>query len=150
MIFDLNSHATNWSDRYIGIPFAPGGRSVAGCDCGGLVLLALRREKGVIASDFNAYGRGEFGDMRGMEALGRGIEGLMEEWIPMEEPRPFDLVRYRYGRWPSHVGIYARPGKVLHVEEARGFSCVMDMKDTVWWPRFVEFRRHREMMKDGG
>lgn len=134
---------TNWTDKYIGIPFVPGGRSESGCDCGGLVLLALRKEKSIVAADFNAYDRKDFGNMRGMSRLGLGIECLMEEWLPVKTPLPFDLVRYRYGRWPSHVGIYARAGKVLHVEEGQGFARIIDLKDPVWGPRFVEFRRHK-------
>lgn len=136
----------NWTDRYIGVPFLPGGRTFSGCDCGGLVLLALREEKGIAASDFNAYGSGEFKNMRGLGKIGEGVEGLMEEWVPVEEPRPFDLVRYRYGRWPCHVGIYAREGKVLHVEEAQAFARIMDLHDIKWWPRFIEFRRHKSLV----
>lgn len=138
----------NWTDKYIGIPFVPGGRTESGCDCGGLVLLALKKEKGIAAADFNSYGRKEFGNMHGMEQLGLGIEGLMKEWILVESPLPFDLVRYRYGRWPSHVGIYARSGKVLHVQESQGFARIIDLKDPVWGPRLVEFRRHRLLMEE--
>lgn len=135
-----------WTDKYIGIPFLPGGRSSGGCDCGGLVLLALREEKGILASDFNSYGRTEFRGMGGLTKLGAGIETLMTEWLVVSEPAAFDLVRYRYGRAPCHVGIYARPGKILHVEEKQAFARLMDFTDPVWRPRFIEFRRHRELM----
>lgn len=138
---------THWTGKYIGIPFVEGGRDFSGCDCGGLVLLALKLEKGVIASDFNNYGKREFKNMCGYAVLGQGIEELMKEWIPVDEPLPFDLVRFRYGRLPCHVGIYAGNGKFLHVEESQGVARITDMNDLSWGPRFVDFRRHRELME---
>lgn len=137
----------NWTDKYIGIPFTEGGRDFAGCDCGGLVLLALRLEKGVTALDFNDYGKGAFKTLRGFALLGEGIESLMHEWLPVDVPRAFDLVRFRYGRLPCHVGIYAGSCTFLHVEEAQGVARITDMNDLSWGPRFVDFRRHRELME---
>lgn len=113
-------------------------------------MLALRLEKGVIGSDFNAYGRREFKSMRGLAELGRGVDGLMEEWIPVTIPQSFDLVRFRYGRFPCHVGIYAGNGRFLHVEEEQGVARLTDMKDLSWGPRFVDFRRHRELIRENG
>ena len=43
----------SWSDKYVSppIPFKPRGRDFSGCDCGGLVLLALKDHFGIEARD---------------------------------------------------------------------------------------------------
>lgn len=54
-----------WHEKYIGIPFENGGRSFLGCDCGGLVLLMLKTERGIHAKDMlEVYERQEFAHAR--------------------------------------------------------------------------------------
>lgn len=137
----------SWVKKYIGIPFLEGGRTAGGCDCGGLVLLALKQECGIIAADFNDYGKAEFGNGKGMSRLGAGIESLMREWIVVDKPQPFDLLRFRYGRTPCHVGLWVGQGKFLHVEKDGLFARLTPLTDIVWGPRFIEFRRHEALME---
>lgn len=141
---------TYWTDPYIGIPFVEGGRDFSGCDCGGLMLLVLRMEKGIIASDFNAYSSADF-RMRGggYARLSAGVEDLMKEWVAVDRPQPFDLVRYRYGRYPVHVGIWTgfSGQEVLHVEEAGQFARLIAFDDLHWRRNFIEFRRYKDLME---
>ena len=136
----------DWTRPYVGIPFVAKGRDFSGCDCGGLVLLALKVERGVIATDFEDYAAEDFADMRGVRKISRGIEAIMREWIVVEKPLPFDLCRFRYGREPFHYGVYVGRGQFLHVEKALLFSRLTPLDDLDWGPRFIEFRRHERLM----
>jgi len=93
----------NWTDRYIGIPFKEGGRDFSGCDCAGLVLLALREETGIQALDFTEYERLDFAGMAGYEKLSSLIERAMSEWCEADEPQAFDLARFYHGRFQGSL-----------------------------------------------
>ena len=63
-----------WHEKYIGIPFENGGRSFLGCDCGGLVLLMLKTERGINAKDMlEVYERQELHTRDGQERLSHMI-----------------------------------------------------------------------------
>lgn len=136
---------THWTEKYMRIPFKEGGRSFAGCDCGGLALLVLREEKGVLAADFTEYNAADFRQRLGFARLGKGIDELMREWVVVERPRPFDLCRFRYAGVPCHVGIYIGPCGFLHCERKIN-TAVTRHNDPHWSANFIEFRRHRELL----
>ena len=139
----------HWTGKYIGIPFVPGGRDMDGCDCGGLVLLVLRQEKGVLASDFNAYLPENFRHASGMAGLGEGITDLVRrEWPKVEAPRPFDLARFLVGRHPAHVGVYAGDGLFLHVDDSGFCARLTELQDLSWVPRLYDFRRHKAVLEE--
>ena len=141
---------SNWSDRYIGIPFVEGGRDFTGCDCAGLVLLALREECGIHALDFTAYETLDFNCMDGYGKLGGLIEQAMSEWTVVEAPQAFDLARFYHGRYPCHVGLWTGQGNAfLHVDKAGQFARLTPMTDLSWGKRFFEFRRHRDINRPG-
>lgn len=138
----------NWSDKYIGIPFVEGGRDFHGCDCGGLVLLVLRCEKGIIGRDFTAYELEDFKTRRGLMTIGKGIDAVVaEEWEPVSgEPRAFDLLRFNTGKASCHVGIYVGDGRFLHVESGRGQTAHLEcLNSLVWGPKLFAVCRHRAL-----
>ena len=139
----------HWTDKYIGIPFVEGGRDFNGCDCAGLVLLALKMELGLEALDFREYEKAHFAGMEGYKYLGKVMAEVIEkDWRVVDEPRPFDLVRFYYGKEPSHVGIWAGYRNMfLHVEEVGLFTRLTNLHDLSWGPRFFEFRRHKSLME---
>lgn len=140
------SHAPrHWTDPYINIEFKEGGRDFSGCDCGGLALLVLRREKGILPPDFTDYSPEDFKTRGGHARLGSGVEALMRECtVVVERPQPFDLVRYRHGGYPMHIGIWTGfpLQEVLHIEEAGLFARLIPFADHHWRQNFLEFRRH--------
>lgn len=138
----------HWSDKYIGIPFRDGGRDFSGCDCAGLVLLALREERGIVAADTaEAYGMDDFHGAAGHGRLAELVERGLREWrVVSGPPRPFDLVRYAVGGNPCHVGLCIGGGMFLHVEKHGGAHCLM-LSTPQWRRRFVEFRRHVQLME---
>ena len=140
----------NWTDRYIGIPFVEVGRDFNGCDCAGLVLLALREETGIQALDFTEYERLDFAGMAGYEKLGGLIERAMSEWRVVDRPQAFDLARFYHGRYPCHVGLWTGYGNAfLHVDRRGTFARLTPSTDLSWGKRFFEFRRHHTLLGAG-
>lgn len=102
-------------DRYIGIPYLDRGRTIAGCDCYGLLRLVLLELRGrELPSFVEAYATAA-----DRAALARLITAEMAPWqqIAFGQERPFDGVLMRAGRLLSHVGIVVEPGRLLHVSE---------------------------------
>ena len=138
----------SWSNRYIDVPFKEGGRSLEGCDCGGLVWLIMKQEAGVCITDFQDYGLKEFTSPSGFASLGRGVDSVMDEWLVVDKPKALDLVRFRVGRAPCHVGIYVGQGWFIHSEKEYIFSRLARLNEPAWQRRFIEFRRHRDLCKE--
>ena len=92
----------------IGIPFKPDGRDRNGCDCYGLVRLALRELAGIELPD-KQYGPD------GQERAAVVAQGL-PGWVPVDRPRRFDIAVFNTEGGP-HVGLCMGSGKFLHVRE---------------------------------
>ena len=102
----------SWTDKYISppIPFVPRGRGFSGCDCGGLVLLVLKEEFGVVARDTEMeYEAAHFERMTHAKraVLEEAIGDAMREWCPVgrDEVRPGDMAVFAPKGVPSHVGV---------------------------------------------
>lgn len=104
---------------YLGCPFHHQGRSRAGLDCAGLLVLAYR-DLGVELTDLPAYGREPWNDglRECVEFNFRKVEGAAE---------PGDILLLRYRREPQHLAIatdkgmihtYASVGKVVETNIA--------------------------------
>lgn len=108
-----------WSDDYVGLPFAKGGRDRAtGLDCYGLVRLALAEKAGVILARFD--------DVIEIDDAGV-IRSDVQRFaaVPPGAEQEFDLVIINEpvrvsGRWqsaPVHIGIVVQPGLLLHINK---------------------------------
>lgn len=139
-----------WTDKYIGIPFVEGGRDFDGCDCGGLVLLALRTERGIVARDFGAeYTAAEFRGRAGRAHLAAVITEYAREFPRVTAPRPLDVLRFAVGGAVCHVGLYVDAlggGRMLHVEETGGTARLDYMRGPHWSTRLREIRRHARLL----
>lgn len=111
---------THWSDKYLGIPFVPGGRGFDGCDCGGLVLMVLRGETGIDPLDTHStFPRRSLATGEGKAVMAGIIEDCARDWVRLPEGaavEPFDAVVYRWGGAACHCGIAVDGSHVLHVE----------------------------------
>lgn len=143
---------TNWTKKYTdpGIPFVAGGRDFSGCDCGGLVLLALKEEKGIIAKDFSNYNPKDFATREGYKHLAKLVEDALIDWpVTVDRPIPFDLVRMEVGSARCHVGLYVGNGYFLHIEDAMGSIARLTSLDDLGWGRNIfEYRRHKAFIDD--
>jgi len=110
-----------WVKNYIGIPFVSNGRTAEGCDCYGLVRLALGNEYGVrlpeLSDDYeNALNIAE-------------TAKLFAEHLPvlaakkLTEPRERAVVVITEHGHPCHLGIVAGGGFILHTGIKTGSVC---------------------------
>ena len=96
----IDATARDWiatARRFLGAPYAWGGRSSIGLDCSALVQLALARSGIAAQRDSDMQAR----------TLGEPVEG------GVEAARPGDVLC-----WPGHVAFLVGGGKILH---ANGF-----------------------------
>jgi cell wall-associated NlpC family hydrolase len=127
--------------QYIGIPFLDHGRNREGCDCYGLVFLVYREQFGIALPDLGdgyscAYERGE------VDAT--AAEALSETWnrdVTAEPWKAGDVMVFRRAGVEAHVGLYVRPGYMLHV--VAGQQTTLERYDTsVWKNRLSRVVRH--------
>jgi cell wall-associated NlpC family hydrolase len=121
------------TSKYIGIPFVDHGTDRNGCDCWGLVHLVYREELGIGMPDLgdrysDAYARGEVDHL---------VDGVAEEsWnvdVTDGSWRPLDVMIFRRAGVEAHVGLYLRPGTMLHVVD--GMAVAEERYDTARWGR---------------
>lgn len=101
-----------------GLPFHHQGRSPAGVDCVGLVLLALSRQ-GIdldVPADYAPSAAGAL--------LRQGLDAcpLLRERLAHEPLQPGDLLlfRVRAGRLPQHLAVALEPGRMIHATPLAG------------------------------
>jgi len=132
----------HWSAAYIGLPWRDRGRDLDGCDCWGLARLVYARELGIpLPSYADDYPSTE--EMAEIEGLIRGAL-TVGPWVVVAEPRPFDLVLFRRGRWDGHIGVIVDRGRMLHM---MGLDCakIERFDGPVWSRRIVGVWRHVRM-----
>ena len=89
-------HFVREARRFLGTPWRHMGRSEAGVDCIGLVILAARR-CGLEVEEPPPYQREPQGD-----AL---LQGLLRHGRRVAEMAPGDLLLFRMGLYGGHVGV---------------------------------------------
>lgn len=103
-----------WPSRFIGIPYAPHGRSRLGADCWGLACVVFAEMHGIILPGYAGYASVD--ELSEIDALigGAACSPLWQP-VPAAHVRPFDIAVFRRGRLASHLGIVVRPGLMLHM-----------------------------------
>src|SRR5262245_40354600 len=104
-----------WASRYVGIPFADGGRTRDGLDCYGLLHVIYREEFQIeLPSYTGAYlSAHEHAEVAAL--LANRIP--LDAWEPvLGAPRVGDAVVFRVLGAPWHVGVMVSPTDFLHVE----------------------------------
>lgn len=96
-------------NKYVGVPFLIGGRTLKGIDCWGLVI-AVYAEAGISVPDFDS---GFFSKQEILRAIRDGEQYLVDE-IP--EPEKFCLVGDSV---KGHIGLWLN-GNVLHASRTMG------------------------------
>lgn len=142
----------SWTDKYISppIPFVARGRGFSGCDCGGLVLLILREEFGITARDTELeYEASHFERMTHEKraVLDSAIADAMQEWIPIPQgdERVGDMAVFAPKGIPSHVGLVIGRGRMIHMEQDAGQSCLATIHGLEWGSIFKGYYRHAKM-----
>lgn len=119
----------SWWQAYTAVPFADGGRSLAGCDCWGLAVLIHARHLGVTLPDRPGVAARDGQAIHGLAAAGLAEPCWMAVTPGLEQP--FDLaVLWRPYRdamgvtrtGPIHCGIVTRPSFLVHADEDTGVT----------------------------
>lgn len=140
-----------WAQKYIGLPFAEGGRGPAAFDCWGLCAEVLRRECAIEVEPFADIGTYDSPAIAERVAA----EIARTDWRSVErgDARPFDvavmwvtrrLMGRDTARTLSHIGIVAAPGRLLHIERETRSVCVRFSHPSIAW-RIHSFYRHRRL-----
>lgn len=126
-----------WWAKYIGLPFADGGRGPAEFDCWGLVRAVYSDRLGV---ELPAYGEISARDLVKVARAMR--DGADDGWLQVSEQRELDVVLMRNGSGGAvvHVGVMVNSTRLLHVEAATA-SAVVPLKHFSVRGRIVGFRR---------
>lgn len=119
---DAGDVPVTWWARYIGLPFADGGRGPHAFDCWGLVRQIYADQLGV---DLPSYGEISAKDLA---RVARAMESgdSIDLWQPCE-PEPLAVVGMRSGRGGRrvvHVGVMLDRLRMIHVEEAAATAIV--------------------------
>ena len=129
-------------EKYLGLPFAD--HSQGGLDCWGLVRHILAEECGLVLP---TYGEGyrSTADIRGVTKSIK--KGLAESFQETDDPRMFDLVIFKKGNIPLHVGLVIGPTQFIHSNppDERGIGGVTRIErftDALWAPKVVGFYRY--------
>lgn len=130
-----------WWNKYIGLRFVPCGRDRQGCDCYGLVRLALMENFNVAPPLYLGYD--DPNNKVEMAALTTANKG---SWVsvPAGQERGGDVALFRIAGLPCHVGLVILPGQMLHVQE--GTEASIESYNAPYWRRRIEgFYRHADL-----
>ena len=141
--------------KYIGIPFKDHGCGFDGCDCYGLVSLLYKTEFGLSLPQVgdlykNAYDRKD---------VNSALDYQLANWnwcrvLKKDEPlQPFDMLVFRIAGTDHHVGMWIKPGYMLHIIE--GCNAGIEAYDGIRWKRqlhrvvrHTEYERRKFGQKD--
>ncbi len=112
------------AEKYIGIPWKAHGRTAAGLDCYGLVLLFYKDVYGIELPDFEYTPTGTAVQAA---AIYNSIHSLAQA-VPAEEESPGDVLLLTYHGEASHIAIDVGSGYILHA--ARGIGVCLTSLNT--------------------
>lgn len=115
---ELGAKVVETAKKYVGTPYAWGGRSASGFDCSGFVSFVLSQQNvDVPRTSYDMYAQGK----------------------SISSARPGDLVFFTtYDTGASHVGIYL--GNQQFISAASSGVKIDSLGDSYWGPRFVGAR----------
>ena len=122
-----------WHNKYVGLPYLANGRTTAGLDCWGLVVLVYCEELGIQLPSLATEYMGTNPDNSTIIDL---VTQTKEAWEQVTDPKLGDVCVFNILGEPIHVGIYIGEQKFLHVRE--GEYSVIESLDSYKWNRRLE------------
>jgi len=103
-------------NEYVGIPFKDNGRDRSGCDCWGLVRLALKEQFDKDAPSLAGYPDTEYASSENM--VQTGLHEIEPQKV--DNPKPGDIALIRLHGKLCHTGLYIGNNDILHTSKATG------------------------------
>lgn len=132
-------------EQYIGIPFLDHGRSRAGLDCWGLVVLVYKEQLGILLPDLGSFYSNA--DIR-REVQGAVQDTVEKSWnrdVTGYPRRLYDVIVFKRGGIETHVGLWVKEDTMLHVE--RNICVALERYDTARWKnKFSRVIRHVDLL----
>lgn len=102
----------------LGVPWVHQGRSVAGLDCIGFVMLACKNSGLDMLAALGCQDRTDYG----REPTVAGLQALQNGAVQIQEPEPGCLmfIRFHRAKFPQHFGILTREGTLIHAHSTAG------------------------------
>ena len=124
-------------NQYIGIPYVFHGEDRQGVDCLGIIKLYYKEVLKIALPDyFYIHGSAK-------ESCHLTIETGENDgkWEPVTDLQYGDVLIFRLGRYPAHVGMYLGDNEFLHCLEGR-HSCIEILDN--WKERFLRAYRWKQ------
>jgi cell wall-associated NlpC family hydrolase len=131
--------ARPWTDAYSEILFVPDGRDHSGVDCYGLIWLVYKEQLAIELPSYAGIFQNQ--SFESLRRVARFIATHKNTWRQVEDPRLFDMIILRSGRYLWHVGIVVDSRRMLHIMDGIN-SCIEDYTGLIWKNRVEEFRRY--------
>jgi cell wall-associated NlpC family hydrolase len=124
-------------NRFIGIPYVFHGESIDGVDCLGLIKLYYKEVLNIHLPDY-FYIHGSAKDSCHLTIESGENDG---NWESVDDKIHGDVLIFRVGRYPSHVGMYLGDNEFIHCLEGRQ-SCIENLSN--WKERFLKAYRWKK------
>ena len=127
---------SEWISAYVGLPYLPGGRTRAGLDCWGLVVLVAQERFGLDLPRFDESVWRTKDDSAAIAAVAADEAARWQKIEPDDDAQPGDVLLMRNGRFATHAGICVAPRRMLHIERGTdsSFESFLDLRHR---PRLV-------------
>jgi len=135
----------NWSDQYVGIPHKPGGGTMSGCDCGGLVRLVYSDLLRLYLPAYNepVCSPDEIKECHEIVTMHKQTGN----WQHVNSPyRVFDVLVFTRGGFDGHVALALGNSRLMLHVAAQESVKIADYSTGVWAPRFAGAYRHAKLM----
>lgn len=129
-----------WQAPYIGAPWVWRARGPEAYDCWGLCSAVWEKFSGVILPDYLDQTPNDSKAIDRYKLSARALMSGKEIMTEIEHPRPLAICLLRHGAFPSHVGLYAHGGRIVHACEETGYviqSLLSDIRPKIigyFWP----------------
>ena len=123
-------------------PYLHGGRTFAGADCYGALILWYRLFLGIELWDLEEEYPADW-KFKGKKLF---IENYHRQWDRVEVPVRHDVVLFQVGGQINHAGIYLGKGNFFHICRAGG--CIGRLEEPGWRKRVEGFYRYRKPHED--
>ena len=118
--------------KYIGLPYAPQGRSRQHVDCYGLVYVVYRDEIGVVLPTYTD----DYDDPDNSEEVSQAIERHAGSWKKVLVPQVLDVLVFNMRGLPAHCGLYIGNGDFLHSMKGTA-TCIERLNSITWAKRLA-------------